>query len=96
MLRFLEITIHIICTFSFLESLSHITTVPPPPPTNVRIVETTEDSVTVEWDPPVGGANFTYDIYSSIANRDRVLAFAGVSGTRATVPSKLTLATAAK
>ena len=65
------------------------TAVPPPPPTNLRVVETTGSSITVMWTAPIYHGNLTYRVYTSFDNRPRAeLMNAMISGTRATLPSE--------
>ena len=64
---------------------------PPPPPTNVQVVERTEHSITLTWDPPLGsdaGDNITYAVYTSGNNRPRTEAYRGTA-TMATIESEL-------
>ena len=48
--------------------------VPPSPPRNVRVVNKTEDSITVAWDPPKWPrtGNLTYGIYIATNGGDRI------------------------
>ena len=49
--------------------------VPPSPPRNLSIVDRTESSITVAWDPPMrqaGTCNVTYGVYTAINGGPRV------------------------
>ena len=66
------------------------TAVPPPPPTNIRVVAVTDSSITVTWDLPnySGAGNLTYKVYTSFDNRPRMEVLnVEISGRTATIPS---------
>ena len=50
-----------------------LTAAPPSPPTSLCVVEVTENSITVSWEPPVyhGTGNLTYKVYTTFDNRPR-------------------------
>ena len=68
----------------------HIIAVPPSPPSNLRIVERTETSITVAWDPPMqqaGTRKLSYGVYTSV-NGDPKVNVGVVNETLIVIPSK--------
>ena len=66
--------------------------VPPSPPRNLSIVERTETSITVAWDPPIrqaGTCNLMYGVYTSVDGGPRVKVHV-VDETTAIIPRKFT------
>ena len=59
----------------------------------VSIVERTETSITVAWDPPIqqaGTCNLMYGVYTSVNDSSRVKIGDVVDETMAVIPSKFT------
>ena len=68
------------------------TTVPPSPPRNLSIVERTETSITVTWEPPIrqpANCNLTYGVYTSVNGGPRIKVHV-VDETTVVIPRKFT------
>lgn len=70
-----------------------IVTVPPSPPTNLRVVSKTDDSISITWEPPLenpGDRGISYNVYRFLDNGPRVfiLNVEPASTQRLTITSK--------